>query len=437
MLRNIELAKVSIKNLKQLNEDKKNVIVQGFVKKIHKQSNVFFAHISDAFSNDQIQAVIPREIVKKINAGTSIEISGDWLKSLGKQQNFELVANSCKIYNINQSQIIKGSSDSLRKSPHLRPGFPGFANILKLRSKINYLTHKYFYENNFIHIDTPLFSLNDCEGAGETFVVKAQNDNDFFGDDEIYLPVSGQLHLEACAGPLTKVYTLNGAFRADKSLTRQHMAEFRMLEVEVGFCDDTEILCNIVEDYIKYLRNNLLEDDEDIKEIQRTFSDKNRKKSLIEIVSDKQFPRINYEECVDILKKLKKKSTCNGFNKDEEFTLLKYFNSPFFILNFPSNQKPFYMKRFNSNDNVYTKSFDFLSPFVGELAGGSIREDSIEELEKHNIKNISWYVELRKHGYPITGGFGIGIDRLIQSMFAIASIKDTIPFPRYYKHCKC
>lgn len=416
---------------------KKNIIIQGFVKKVHKKSNVFFAHISDAFSNDQIQAVIPKGMTEKISVGTSIQINGDWLKSLGKQQNFELIANSCKIYNINKSQIVKGSSDSLRQLLHLRPGFKAFGNILKLRSKINYLTHKYFYERNFTHIDTPLFSLNDCEGAGEMFIVKAQNDDDFFGDNEVYLPVSGQLHLEACAGPLTKVYTLNGAFRADKSLTRQHMAEFRMLEVEIGFCEETEILCNLVEDYIRYLQNDLLENEEDITEIQKTFSDKNRKKSLMEIVSDKQFPRVNYEECVEILKNLKKRTTNNGFNKDEEFTLLKYFNSPLFILNFPSNQKPFYMKRFNVNSNVYTKSFDFLSPFVGELVGGSIREDSVEELQKHNIKNIDWYIELRKQGYPITGGFGIGIDRLIQSMFAIASIKDTIPFPRYYKHCKC
>uniref|UniRef100_A0A0N4ZEU7 AA_TRNA_LIGASE_II domain-containing protein n=1 Tax=Parastrongyloides trichosuri TaxID=131310 RepID=A0A0N4ZEU7_PARTI len=438
MLRSITSSNISIKNLKNLNNERKNIIIQGFVKKLQKRGKNYFAHINDGITRDQIQAIIPRNQVEKINVGTSIKICGEWVKSLGNQQDYELLSSSCMVYNINQEQPIKGSNDLLRSIPHLRIKDDTFQMIIKLRSKLNYLTHKYFNENNFVYIDTPLLSLNDCEGAGEAFVVKAQNDDDFFGENNIYLPVSGQLHLEACIGGLPKVYTINGAFRAEKSLSRQHMAEFRMLEVEVGFCDNIEILCELVEDYIKYLCNEFKENEDDIKEIQKIFSDKDNKNNLMGMINDKEFPKLEYNECVEILKKLKKRKTIDGFNKDEEFALINYTNSPLFVTNFPSNQKPFYMKRFTNNGiELYTKSFDFLSPYVGELAGGSIREDSINELKKYDIKNLDWYINLRKHGYPISGGFGIGVDRLMQSMFGISNIKDTIPFPRYYKHCKC
>uniref|UniRef100_A0A0K0EZA7 Probable asparagine--tRNA ligase, mitochondrial (inferred by orthology to a human protein) n=1 Tax=Strongyloides venezuelensis TaxID=75913 RepID=A0A0K0EZA7_STRVS len=439
MLRNIKLPNVIIKDLKRINEERKNIVIQGFVKKVFKTKNIYFVRISDSYSDDNIKAVIPKNMVEKINVGTSLQINGEWLKCLGDQQEFELQAKDCKIYAVNQSNPIQPRSDVLMDSLHLRPNCKEFAKILKLRSKVNFLTHKYFHENNFTHIDTPFFSLNDCEGGGETFIVKANDDEDFFGESVVNLPVSGQLHLEACAGPMTKVYTINGAFRAEKSLTRQHMAEFRMLEVEIGFCDDTEILCNSVEDYIRYLRNHLLSEgvEDDIKEIKKIFSNEGKKQNLIEIIGDKEFPRVKYDECVEILKTLKKRRSKEGFNRDEEFDLLKHFNSPLFIINFPASQKPFYMKKFTDNGNTHAKCFDFITPTVGELAGGSVREDSIEELKKHNKENIDWYMDLRKHGYPTTGGYGIGVDRLIQSLFSISNIKNTIPFPRYYKHCKC
>uniref|UniRef100_A0A1I7Z771 AA_TRNA_LIGASE_II domain-containing protein n=1 Tax=Steinernema glaseri TaxID=37863 RepID=A0A1I7Z771_9BILA len=382
-------------------------------------------------------------------------------------------------------------------------------------------SHEFFKNNDYIYIDTPMISLNDCEGAGEAFTLKAPKDEDFFGRPDVYLPVSGQLHLESIVGAIPRVYTIGTAFRAEKCLSRQHMAEFKMLEAECGFMDSLDDLCNLVEDYVRHVVKGFTEEaiHSDVlkhAELYRTEDSKNiiemcqsavrfprltydeavtlladhgvkmleaecgfmdslddlcnlvedyvrhvvkgfteeaihsdvlkhaelyrteDSKNIIEMCqSAVRFPRLTYDEAVMLLADHGVKVEADGFKKSHELKLVDICGSPVFVTHFPCDQKPFYMKR--SGDKALC--FDLLAPFVGELAGGSLREDDVTQLEERLPKevaaNLAWYLELRRCGQPNSGGFGLGVERLLQACLSIVNIKDTVAFPRWFKHCKC
>lgn len=218
---------------------------------------------------------------------------------------------------------------------------------MRIRSNVTASCHNFFVGRGYVHIDTPLVSSNDCEGAGEAFIVKASNDEDFFGPEEKYLPVSGQLHLEAMTSAFPKVYTLNPTFRAEKSLSRQHLAEFRMLEAEIGFIDNVEVLCDEIEDFMRHIvgESTSFVDDRFRLGIFMDESVVNNIGPLVDAISSlNQFPRLTYAEASKMLEDRGEKIV-NGFNKAQELLLVDLCKSPLFILNYPSEQKPFYMKR--------------------------------------------------------------------------------------------
>ncbi|KAE9552725.1 hypothetical protein FO519_004042 [Halicephalobus sp. NKZ332] len=411
-----------------------SVIINGWVKKEHRKGRWSFLHVSDGENHDTIQVVLPKDVGHNVGVGSAITISGKWTKSGGKQQAMELLARDCRVWCKDEGKINITSVDQIRKFPHLRTKHEAFASLMRMRSKVTSDSHRFFADRGYVHIDTPLISSNDCEGAGETFIIKASNDDDFFGTEDKYLPVSGQLHLEAMTSAFPKVYTLNPTFRAEKSLSRQHLAEFRMLEAEIGFLDNVEILCDEVEDFVRHVvaeSNSLVED----KSRLGIFTEELDTESigpLADVVSSiNRFPRLTYSEACKMLEDRGEKIV-DGFSKAQELQLVDLCKSPLFILNFPSEQKPFYMKR--SSDEKNALCFDFIAPIVGELAGGSIRETDAEKMRsKMDSPSLSWYYELRKRGTPQTGGFGIGFERLIQTLFGIPSIKDVIPFPRMKK----
>ncbi|TKR67375.1 hypothetical protein L596_023537 [Steinernema carpocapsae] len=352
----------------------------------------------------------------------------------------EFQATKCEVVGKNDKNFIpKTDADQLRGIPHLRPKAETFAALLKLRSQINSCSHEFFGNSGCVHVDTPMISVNDCEGAGEAFVVKAQKDDDFFGYTDVFLPVSGQLHLESIVGSIPRVYTMGTAFRAEKSLSRQHMAEFRMLEAEFGFVNTVDELCDVVEDYLRFVAKRLSSESlrNEIEKAAEGYTSKDSK-SLVEMCANvSRFPRLTYDEAIQVLAEKDVKVPRDGFKKAHELKLVEILDSPVFVTHFPADQKPFYMKR----EGDKAACFDLLAPFVGELAGGSLRENDAnlleERLPSEATANLDWYLELKRCGQPPSGGFGIGVERLIQACLRVVNIKDTVAFPRWFKHCKC
>uniref|UniRef100_A0A914YDF5 Aminoacyl-transfer RNA synthetases class-II family profile domain-containing protein n=1 Tax=Panagrolaimus superbus TaxID=310955 RepID=A0A914YDF5_9BILA len=396
----------SLKQISKLNRILKptqNVAVQGWVEKEYRKGPITFIHVKDGYSNENIQAVIPKEVEHNIGIGSAVEIVGQWRESAGKQQAMELYANKCRIWGKDEGQPLTKNADYIRTLLHLRSKHPQFANILRLRSKVNLLTHQYFTQQNYIYIDTPLISANDCEGAGEAFKISSPNDPDFFGEGDKFLPVSGQLHLEAMTTGIPRVYTLNTAFRAEKSLSRQHLAEFRMLEVERAFTDSVDDLCGEVEGYVKFIATeiqNLFQECANISAFQDPYLE-NTIKYFVECLETSNFPRLKYDEAVNLLQK-HGETVNKGLNKAQELLLVDICKSPIFIYNYPSDQKPFYMQR--SENGKEALCFDLLAPFVGELAGGSLREPDVNKMKsRQDSQSLNWYYELRRRGTPQTG----------------------------------
>ncbi|CAK5095954.1 unnamed protein product [Meloidogyne enterolobii] len=441
---------VRINDLLNESEQKQDVIIQGWVRHAQRYGKILFLKLNDGNSPHQLQAVVPRTICHTIHVGSALRLRGQWVPSIGTQQQMEFLAEQCIFINEPSEFVVDSKDkDALRLIPHLRPKKLEFASILRMRSHLNFLIHKFFNGRHFIHIDTPLFSQNDCEGAGEAFSATCSEEN-FFGDTKPFLPVSAQLHLEAMSSSLGNVYTLSPVFRANPSETRQHLAEFKMLEVECAFADSLEQICNIVEEFIRFLVSKTetilqLEDFEKSSPFCHQSSNDEEKSASSQTLAeclDKNntlFPRISFTEATKLLRRQPNESK-RQLSKRDEFDLVDIFDGPLFVTHFPSEQKPFYMRR--TDDGKFTESFDLIAPFVGELAGGSVREWDEElltaRLPKENKEKLEWYTELRRYGYPRSGGFGIGVDRLMQSLFGIKNIKDTIPFPRWSKQTiKC
>ena len=434
-----------------------------------------FISLNDGSCLASLQVVIdaekfPQELISNINNGASIMASGSLISSQGSGQKVELQAETIKIYGkSNQEELQKTilqpkkhSLEKLREQGHLRMRTNLFGAVFRIRHHMAYAINKYFNDNGFFYIHTPIITGTDAEGAGETFRVTtlsvgekhSDQTKDFFGKPT-HLTVSGQLEAELAALALSKVYTFGPTFRAENSNTTRHLAEFWMVEPEIAFADINDDI-DLGEDFLKYLINYALthckEDlqflnDRATKEESHLTKEKRNEFSLLErmkMVIDNEFERISYTEAIEILlrskpnkkKKFKYKIEwgIDLQSEHEKFLVEKHFKKPVVIVNYPASIKAFYMRR--NDDGKTVAAMDILFPGIGEIIGGSQREERHDVLEEKckefNVPKdaIWWYLETRKFGTVPHAGFGLGFERLMMFVTGMNNIRDVIPFPR-------
>lgn len=352
-----------------------------------------------------------------------------------------------------------------RKYPHFRAKLNDFASMLRIRSSLSQKIHQHFHQNGYIQIDAPILTSNDCEGAGEQFKVIPANDKialkmqkrpdqnlDLTYFDRLaYLTVSSQLHLEAICNGIEKVYTFNSAFRAEMGRTTRHLSEFSMIEAEVGFLYSIEDLLQIQENLIKKSVEGLLESNQEEVEHYLKLNDLKYKTKMADLdhlhkILRSNFVIMTYKEAFEALDRVKKKfqtqpDQSKGLGKEHEIYLVEDYcdQVPVFVIDWPKETKAFYCRRKPSN-NTLVSACDLLFPKVGELSGGSLRENDYDTLQKNidnlNITGLDWYLDLRQSGASPTGGFGVGFERLLQFILKANNIRDTIPFPRRPHDCR-
>lgn len=439
--------------------------IQGWIKAVRKMKGYIFFDVDDGSCAKRLQVVMPRETVPSdLTYGSSVEVSG----CLAVNSNSQLELRGKDVEVLGPCVVTDGypfaprkyySPDYVRQFIHLRPRTHSFSSLLRLRHKLTLALHEYFDKEGFINVHTPILTSNDCEGAGEAFAVKPENENlinellkpgmssdEAFFNDKAFLTVSGQLHLEAVARALNRVYCFGPTFRAENSKSRLHLSEFYMLEAEVAFTTGLNDIILLIQNLIQTVTKQIL--DKSIEDIHmyRKLQGLENVDGDLKNITDVPFSVESYDKVCDILEKSEsklQKPHIRGENlsKEHELFLVKYNNGvPIFVVEWPKDIKPFYMKL--SPDNpTKVLSLDLLCSNVGELCGGSLREDCFktlqEKLTNAGLENkLDWYLELRKFGNVTTGGFGMGFERYLQVILGTSNIKDTIPFPRWPHNCK-
>jgi asparaginyl-tRNA synthetase len=459
-------------------EDKtaNNITVQGWVRSF--RSNRFIA-LNDGSTGQNLQCVVEFEqydpaLLKKISVGAAVKLTGDITESEGVGQKYELKVSEITVYGTSDPETYpiqpkKHSLEFLREKAHLRVRTNTFGAVMRLRSRLAYAVHHYFTTQSFYYVHTPIITGSDAEGAGEMFRVttlapqnpplneegKVNYKEDFFGK-ETNLTVSGQLEAETYAMALGKVYTFGPTFRAENSNTSRHLAEFWMIEPEVAFNDLWDNM-DLAEDFIKYVINDALthckEDliflESRLLEEEKTKPQADRSElSLIEklkFVTENKFIRLSYTEAVEILmqstpnKKKKFQYPIEGWGVDlqsehERYLVEKHFKCPVVLYDYPAEIKAFYMRL--NEDQKTVRAMDILFPGIGEIVGGSQREERLDVLEQRmealgiDPKELWWYLDLRKFGTAPHAGFGLGFERLVLFVTGMTNIRDVIPFPR-------
>ncbi|KAL0879178.1 hypothetical protein ABMA27_002969 [Loxostege sticticalis] len=423
--------------------------IKGWVRNLRVQKELVFADVSDGTCAKKLQTVIPKHLkTDALTYGSSVHITGTLSKSPKGQ--IELVAESVRV--LGSCVVLDGypfnprtthPPEYIRQYLHLRSRTNYISAILRVRHAVTKHIHDFFASRNYININTPILTSNDCEGAGEVFKVQPDNDETvkammqegrdrdsvYFGS-KTFLTVSGQLHLEAICRGMGNVYTLGPTFRAENSRSRLHLSEFYMLEAELAFCESLDQLKFSIEDLMKYVFAKT----RDTNEADLFLIDKDKAKTPSWI--DKEFVTMSYNEAKEILKKKNIADTEEGINKEQELALVDHCNGiPVFVVRWPKDMKSFYMKECE-DDSSKVDALDLLGPVTGEIVGGSLREDNYEKLKlKLPSEKLNWYLELRKFGNIPTGGFGLGLERLLQVMCGVPNIKDTLPFPRWPHNC--
>ncbi|KAI6653789.1 asparagine--tRNA ligase, mitochondrial-like-like [Oopsacas minuta] len=432
---------------------------QGWVKNIRKLKSFVFIDLVDSLTPQIFQVVVPKngftpEDLRNITPGSSIQVIGTHSNTIGKTNKRDIHPKEIKLigkcsqdtYPLRHATIY--SNDYLRKYLHLRGRTDLFRSMNTLRSETSYAIHTYFQKNRFLLTHPPIITSMDCEGAGDLFRVSQANSEDSFFREVKHLTVSGQFHLEAIACGNSKVYSFGPTFRADKSHTRRHLAEFYMVEAEVAFCDTIQDVTMVTEELCKYVINIVLNKWDSLQQLftEGNCLDREKREQLKRILQN-PFIAISYSDTLDLLDSLNIDIKWgDDLHSEAEHALTSHFNCPIFVTNYPAGLKPFYMLQDDvSNDNRKTVScFDLLWPGLGELAGGSLREHRVRRLEgamsaKFNTSpssesSLDWYLDVRRYGGVPMGGFGLGFERLLQAMTGM-DIRDTIPFPRFYKSC--
>ena len=432
------------------------VLVKGWVRTRRDAKSFSFLEINDGSCLSNIQVVVDESLpqyeqVRKITTGSSVAVLGRLIASQGKGQQWEISAGQLTLIQAAPEtyplQKKRHTDEFLRTIAHLRPRTNKYSAVFRIRSELAYAVHHFFRERGFRYIHTPILTGSDCEGAGEMFRVTTLKpgettiENDFFGK-EANLTVSGQLEVEMFALSLGDVYTFGPTFRAENSNTRRHAAEFWMIEPEMAFADLADNM-DLAEEMIQVLTRFILEHcAEDIQLFAR-FVDKNLMPTLQNVV-ESTFERIPYGEAVRILEKSGQKFEypvqygIDLQSEHERFLTEHYFKKPVIVHDFPKTIKPFYMRL--NDDNQTVASMDALVPGIGEIIGGSQREERLDILAERmaeiglSKEEYWWYLESRLYGSVPHSGFGLGFERLVMMLTGTSNIRDVIPFPRTPKN---
>lgn len=417
--------------------------VGGWVKSVRQNK---FIELNDGSCLSNLQVVCPPDLAEKtkqINFGSSLIVNGKLKLTPERAQSCELQVREIEFINPSAGDypLQKKSIplEIVREYPHLRAKTNYFLTLFRLRHSISKAIHDFFHQEDFYYVPTPIITSDDAEGAGELFNITTKEKEAFFSKPTT-LTVSGQLQAEALTQGLGKVYTFAPCFRAEKSHTTRHLAEFWMIEPEMAFTD-LETIINLAKRLVKYVINYIITNN--IKELE-FLENYNRKEIINKLkrILNNDFRKVDYSKSIEILKKNKQKFVFNNIkwgmdlqSEHEKYLCQHFDNSPVFITNYPTDLKAFYMK--NNPDDKTVACFDLLLPEIGELIGGSMRENSYEVLKEKARKigldtnNLNWYLDLRKYGYAPSGGFGLGLERLIMFVSGTENIRDTIAFPRY------
>ncbi|MDJ0576206.1 MAG: asparagine--tRNA ligase [Xenococcaceae cyanobacterium MO_234.B1] len=443
-------------------QPEETVIVKGWVRTKRELKGFAFTEVNDGSSLASLQVVLDSAIpdydtiIKKINTGASIEVAGKLVASPGKGQKIELKADSVIIYGEADPETYplqkkRHSFEFLRTINHLRSRTNTLGAVFRVRNACATAIHQFFQERGFLWIHSPIITASDCEGAGELFTVTnfdlnnlPKNDTgevdysqDFFGKPA-YLTVSGQLQAEVMAMAFQNVYTFGPTFRAENSNTSRHLAEFWMVEPEMAFCD-LEGDQNLAEEFLKYIFKYVLDTCPEDMEFFNKWINKTVVATAENIINN-EFARITYTKAVELLEKADQKFEfpvewgIDLQSEHERYLAEKLFKKPVIVTNYPKEIKAFYMRLDEGEKTV--SAMDVLAPNIGEIIGGSQREERLDVLERRiqetgmNPDDLWWYLDLRRYGTVPHAGFGLGFERLIQFMTGMANIRDVIPFPR-------
>lgn len=447
-----------------------DVNIKGWVRTRRGNKNVNFVALNDGSTINNIQIVIDIEkfgddFLKPITTGACISVNGKLVQSQGQGQSVEIQADEIQIYGTADPKTYplqkKGHTlEFLREIAHLRPRTNTFGAIFRIRHNMAMAIHTYFHEHGYFYFHTPLITSSDCEGAGQMFQVTTQNlydlkkdengkidySNDFFGK-QASLTVSGQLEGELAAMSLGKIYTFGPTFRAENSNTPRHLAEFWMIEPEVAFYEIEDNMA-LAQDFIQYCVRWALEKcTDDVNFLCKMYD--NELIDRLNFVVNNDFKRLTYTEAIDILKK----AVADGYkfefpvdwgtdlqSEHERYLVEQHFKCPVILTDYPKEIKSFYMKQ--NDDGKTVRAMDVLFPKIGEIIGGSQREEDLEKLTKRAAemgvpnKDIWWYLDTRRFGTAPHSGFGLGFERLMLFVTGMQNIRDVIPFPRTPKNCE-
>ncbi len=438
------------------------VTIQGWVRTKRDSKAFSFLDVNDGSSMTGLQVIADAKLdgyddaMKRITTGASVMVTGTLAESPGKGQRVELQANSLEVVGESDAETYplqkkRHSFEFLRELGHLRSRTNTLGAVFRVRNACSSAIHEFFQSRDFLWIHTPILTASDCEGAGELFTVTSMNldklpknddgkvdyGQDFFGKPT-YLTVSGQLEAEIMAMAFTNVYTFGPTFRAENSNTSRHLAEFWMMEPEMAFCD-LEGNMDLAEEFLKFVFQRVLEDCPDDMEFFNKRIDKTVLETADNIINN-EFERITYTDAIKLLEQCDQKFEypvswgLDMQSEHERYLAEDYFKKPVIVTDYPTAIKAFYMRLNEGGKTV--AAMDVLAPRIGEIIGGSQREERLDVLEKRIAEaglpkdDYWWYLDLRRYGTVPHAGFGLGFERLVQFMTGMANIRDVIPFPR-------
>ncbi len=452
---------IKIKKI-ELSDIGKTLTVCGWIRTHREQKNFSFIELNDGSCLSNLQIIVEETfpgyagLIKQLSTGASIGVTGLLSPSLGQKQKWELKATDITLFGTCPEeyplQKKRHSFEFLRTIAHLRPRTNTQGAVTRVRNALAYATHLFFQQRDFLYIQTPIVTASDCEGAGEQFLVTTLDVNkpprhsdglvdfskDFFGKPA-YLTVSGQLNGETYACALSDIYTFGPTFRAENSNTSRHLAEFWMIEPEMAFADLKDNM-ECAEAYLKFLFNHVLNNCAEDMEFFDAFIEKGVIERLRHVASS-PFAYLTYTEAVEILQKSGKAFQypvewgIDLQSEHERYLAEEHCKKPVILTNYPATIKAFYMR--DNDDGKTVAAMDVLVPKIGEIIGGSQREERLDRLEKkitdYGLKpeDYWWYMQLRKYGSVPHAGFGAGFERLVQFTTGMENIRDVIPFPRY------